>query len=235
MNRTLSSGLIVLALAFAGTPAAATIPGNIEERAREGLLHVCIDGEPGDPGYIVCNAQEGDDQSVYTGAECAAVGLHPVCAIDFVPKARIKAKLLLVADSVSRDADGVDQGAGTVVQLEFKVKGRKHLLVEVFDTDTLGNWNPINPEALVFNADIDFTNDTETAYQFANDNLTDLGAALRDLADAGLKPDLSGTVPVLTDIVRQDRKLESDRADPGDPVGSASRWKVVIEFVRVRP
>ena len=40
---------------------------------------------------------------------------------------------------------------------------------------------------------------------------------------------------MLTDIVRQDKKLESDRADPGDPIGSASRWKVVIEFVRVRP
>jgi len=235
MNRILSFGLIGLALSFAGSPTHASIPGNIDQRAREGLLHVCSDNEPTDPGYIICSAQEGDSQSPYTGAECAAAGLLPICELDFVPKARIKAKLLLIADDVTRDNNDNDQGPGTVIQLELKLKGGKHLLVDVFGTDTIGNWNAIDPEALVFNADIEFTNDSETAYQFANDNLSDLGAAIRDLADAALKADLSNTVPVLTDIFRQAKKLESDRADPGDPIASASRWKVVIEFVRVRP
>ena len=235
MNRILSYGLIGLALSFASSPALASIPGNIDQRAREGLLHVCVDNEPGDPGYIICDAQEGDSQSSYTGAECAAAGLLPICELDFVPKARAKAKLLLIADDVTRDNNDNDQGPGTVVKLELKLKGGKFTLVEVFATDTIGNWNAIDPEALVFNADIEFTNATETAYQFANDNLTDLGIAIRDLADEALKADLSGTVPVLTDIVRQEKKGESDRANPGDPIGSASRWKVVIEFVRVRP
>jgi hypothetical protein len=235
MNRILSRGLLGLSLALAGTPTAATIPGNIEQRAREGLLHVCVDGEPGDDGYIVCDEQVGDSQSEYTGGECAAAGLAAICSIDFVPKARVKAKLLLVADSIKLDSNGVDQGAGAVIQLEFKLKGEKHLLVEVFDTTTLGNWNAIDPEALVFNAGIEFTNEGETAYQFANDNLTDLGITLREMANAALEADLTGTVPVLTDIVRQENKLESDHADPGDPIGSASRWKAVIEFVRVRP
>jgi len=235
MNRILSYGLIGLALSFAGSSALASIPGNMDQRAREGLLHVCADNEPTDPGYIVCNAQEGDSQSPYTGAECAAAGLLPICELDFVPKARIKAKLLLIADDVTRDNNDNDQGPGTVVHLELKLKGGKVTLIEVFATDTIGNWNAIDPEALVFNADIAFTNDTETAYQFANDNLTDLGIAIRDLADAALKADLAGTVPVLTDIFRQSGKGESDRANPGDPIGSASRWKAVIEFVRVRP
>ena len=233
MSRILPHSLLGLALSCVALPAAATIPGNIDQRAREGLLHVCEDVEPSDTGYILCDAQEGDAQSAYTGAECAAAGLSPVCELDFVPKARLKGKLMLIADDITRDENDGDAGAGAVIHLELKAKGAKELFVEVFDTTTLGNWNAIDPEALVFAADIEFTNDSETAYQFANGNLTDLGNAILDFADQALKADLTDTVPVLTDIVRTPKK-ESERADPSDPIASASRWKVVIEFVRVR-
>ena len=79
-------------------PALASIPGNIEERAREGLLHVCIDKEPADTDYIVCVAQEDDTQSPYTGTECTAAGLPAACTIDFIPKVKISGRLLLVND-----------------------------------------------------------------------------------------------------------------------------------------
>ncbi len=234
MSRIIPHCVLGLFFAAVALPAGATIPGNIDQRAREGLLHVCSDVEPEDLNYIVCDAQEGNDQSPYTGTECTAAGLLPVCELDFVPKARLKGKLLLIADDITRDENDNDAGAGAVIQIEVKAKKKKETFIEVFDTTTLGNWNAIDPESLVFAADIEFTNDSETAYQFANDNLTDLGLAIRDFADEVLKADLTGTVPVLTDIVRTP-KNESARADPSDPLASASRWKVVIEFVRVRP
>ena len=46
MNRILTYGLISLVLSVAGSPAIASIPGNMDQRAREGLLHVCADNEP---------------------------------------------------------------------------------------------------------------------------------------------------------------------------------------------
>ena len=218
----IASGLVAL-------PALASIPGNLEERAVSGLLHVCVDTEPGASKYVICNeTEEIDDQPVYTGSECAAVGLPAQCEIDFVPKARIRAELLLTFDDTALDAFGNPDGVGSVVELVFKLKGKKQLLVEVFSTDTIGNWNPAS-EPIDF---IDFTNADRSAFQFANGNLTALGDALRELADAAFKADLSGTVPVLTDIVRRE-KLESDRSD--DELASATRWRVVIEFARVRP
>ena len=57
--------------------AGASIPGNIEQRTRESLLHVCTDTEPDDvDDYIVCSEQVGGDpQEEYTGSECVTAGL----------------------------------------------------------------------------------------------------------------------------------------------------------------
>jgi len=217
----LTSGLVAL-------PALATIPGNIEDRALDGLLHVCVDGEPGDPGHIVCDEIEGDDPPVHTGSECAAAGFKAQCEIDFVPKARIRGELLLTFDDTATDAFGEPDGVGSVVQLVFKLKGEKQLLSEVFATDTIGNWNPADEPI----DSIEFTNADRSAFQFANGNLTALGDELRELADAAFKADLTGTVPVLTNIVRAP-KLESIHDD--DELASATRWRVVIEFARTRP
>ena len=112
-----------------------------------------------------------------------------------------------------------------MVQLVFKLKGEKQLLSEVFATDTIGNWNPAD-EPIDF---IEFTNADRSAFQFANGNLTALGDELRELADAAFKADLTGTVPVLTNIVRAP-KLESIHDD--DELASATRWRVSN---RVRP
>jgi hypothetical protein len=223
-------GVLLLTSEFANFPALATIPGNLEERAVDGLLHVCIDNEPGDPKYIVCDETEQvEDQPVYTGSECAAAGLTASCTIDFVPKARVHGELLLTVDDTTLDAFGDPAGPGSVVELVFKLKGEKQLLVEVLATDTIGNWNPADEPI----DSIEFTNADRSAFPFANGNLSALGDELRELADAAFKADLTGTVPVLTDIYRLEGKLESDHSE--DELASATRWRVVIEFARVRP
>lgn len=228
MNVLARIGVSLLTSGLVALPAFATIPGNIEDRAVDGLLHVCVDREPGHPGYIVCHEIVGDDPPAYTGSECGFTKPGAHCTIDFVPKARIRAELLLTFDDTATDAFGDPDGVGSVVQLVFKLKGKKQLLSEVLATDTIGNWNPAD-EPIEF---IEFTNADRSAFQFANGNLTALGDELRELADAAFKADLTGTVPVLTDIVRAP-KLESDHSD--DELASATRWRVVIEFARTRP
>ena len=94
-----------LALAFAGlaaAPAFASIPVDLEERSRAGLLHVCVDVEPTAPSYIVCDEQDGVTTE-YTGSECTAAGLPASCRVDFVGKLRLKGKLLLIQDDQAKN------------------------------------------------------------------------------------------------------------------------------------
>ena len=105
--------------------AGASIPGNIEQRTRESLLHVCTDTEPDDvDDYIVCSEQVGGDpQEEYTGSECVTAGLPASCVPDFIPKVKLKATLLLVQDEDAENSSGGSiEATGLVLQLK---KGKK--------------------------------------------------------------------------------------------------------------
>jgi len=216
--------------------AGASIPGNIDQRAREGLLHVCTDTEPDDvDDYIVCSEQVGGDpQEAYTGSECVTAGLPATCVLDFIPKVKLKATLLLIKDEVAEDGSGGSiEASGLVLQLK---KGKKKAtLIELFDGATLGNWN-FFPEDFLVNAPVvEFTNVDQTAYQFANGTLFELGLDVRDIAAGWFpKADLSGAVAVLTAIALDPKSAPLDH-DGGDLLASAATFKIEIQFVRARP
>ncbi len=240
-NRAFLPAGLALTL-LAATPGAATIPGNIEQRAYAGLLHVCEDEEPGDDGYFVCDEQPGgDDQAPYTGSECVAQSLPPVCVIDFIPKVRIKGRVTIVNDDAAFDSFGASREASALV-IELKAGKRKATLVEIFDFTAIGNWNPFGEvEFNVADPDdlsIEFTNGAGTAFQFANGNLFEVGLELRALATQWFPKaaaDLAGAVAVLTGLEPDSKRDPLVHDDSADTLASAATFKVVIEFARARP
>lgn len=230
------SALLALAasLTFA-TATHASIPGNIEQRARAGLKHVCVDGEFGDDGYIACVAQEGGDPSgVYTGSECVAAGLAAACVIDLIPRPILQGRLFLFADDDAEDNFGGFQiSAGFV--LELKIKGKWRALVELFDGTRIGNWNEFD-EFFVTNVSggIEFSNGAGV-FQFANLNLTDLGLEIRDLATgAWPKLDLTDAVPILLAVTRDGEPAPNDSSF-GDLLASGASFELTLGFARVKP
>ena len=72
------------------------------------------------------------------------------------------------------------------------------------------------------------------SFQFADGNLGPLAVEVLALADAHFQGvDLTGAVPVITDIAPSSDKLMSDHS--GDELGSTSVRRVMIEFARLRP
>jgi len=206
------------------------------EKAREGLVHVCLDREPGNPGYIVCNEQVDpfNPESPYTGSECAAVGLAPVCRIDFIPQARVPGRLALFGDELPLDGDGNSNGiaqSGLTIELIFELQ--RTTFVELFETTKIGNWNPFFESGLASGDVFEFTLGP-SIFQFSNGNLTELGLAIRDRAqEFYTNLDLSDAVPVLIDVISDWNKVPVDGSLTG--LGSASYFRVQIRFARVRP
>ena len=222
------AGVALCSLAGA---AHASIPGNLEERSNNGLRHVCIDNEPGDTDYIVCEAQAAEFQVPYTGEECAAEGLPPVCVLDFVPGVRVKATVTIILDDDAKDGGDNDVGEQTGLELVLKVKKKKYRLYDLFTGSKLGNWNSIGIEDGLLDGGIVYTNFGMTAFQFANGNLTDLGDKIVEIVDAAYETkDLSETRPLTVFMER----IENVDARGEDPTASAADWKVILEFVRVR-
>jgi hypothetical protein len=236
-NRAFRLAGLALA-ALVPTAASATIPGNIEQVARSGLLHVCVDEEPGADDYIVCDEQPGgDDTAAYTGSECVAQGLPPACVIDFLPKVRLKGRLLLINDDTAYDVFANQIEAAGIV-LEVKAGKRRATLVEIFNQTAIGNWNQFQESFFAGPADdplaIEFQNDTGTAFQIVYTNLFEVGNELRDLATQWFpNEDFSQAIAVLTAI--QEDKKGGRLVHDGDTLASAASFKVVIEFARVRP
>ena len=226
-----AAGLATLSLAV---PTLASIPGNLDQRSREGLQHVCVDEEPGDADYVACQLQEGGFvDAPYTGEECTAAGLEPVCELDFVPKVRLKGTVTIAYDDTPRSGTNAAVTEQTAIVLDLKVKKKKVRLIELFEGSKIGNWNTIGIETGLLTGGIVFTNPSETAFQFANDNLTDLGDRIVALAqEAFPKADVSSALPVVTRLERIEKKnLDASGADP---TATSTVWKLVLEFVRVR-
>ena len=245
--RPIRIALAACSVAALAAPALASIPGNMEERAREGLLHVCVDTEPGHDEYVVCSAQVFDAseplQQPYTAEECDAAGI-PVdpadldpCAIDFIPKVKITGRLLLVHDEFAFDGGGEFSQSEAAIVLELKKGGKKASFVELFDGTKIGNWNGFGESLLPSGGGIDYTNEPDNnIFQFSNDNLTDLGLEIRELAAGWFpKADLSGAVAVLTLIQRDPKRPPLDHSAVDDTLASAATFKIVIQFARVRP
>jgi len=230
--RTAFAAVVALGLPVA---ALATIPGNLEQEAYQNLQHVCTDTEPDDvDDYIPCVEQVAGDDSEYTGSECVAAGLPAACVLDFIPKVKLKATLLLVQDDTAEDGGGGSIQASGLV-LELKKGKKKATLIELFDGATLGNWNGFDEFFLVNAPVINFTNTEQTAYQFANGTLFELGLEVRDIAaDWFRKADLSEAVAVLTAIELDPKRAPLDH-DDADLLASGATFKIEIQFVRTRP
>ena len=228
--------LAAAAVLAAAAPGTASIPVDLEERSREGLQHVCRDREPGDDDYVVCSEQVGVLDGEYTAAECVLAGLPPACTLDFIPKVRLKGELMLIQDDQARDFSGTPRVEAALI-LDLKARGRKQTFVEVFDGAEIGHWNAFAETFLDDAAtSIQFTNAEASAFNFASENLADLGDALRTFAHQSfVEADLAGAVAVLTSVKRQKPKTNLVHDDPADPLASAARFRVVVEFVRLRP
>ena len=115
----LLAGLGVLALA---APALASIPGNLDQRSREGLQHVCVDAEPGDGDYVQCQVQIGGFvDAPYTAEEWPPAGLEAVCELDFVPKVRLKGTVTIIYDDTPRSGANVAVTEETALILDLKI------------------------------------------------------------------------------------------------------------------
>ncbi len=220
--------------ALAGVAAWASIPGNVDPRSFEGLLHVCVDEEPGHPQYIVCDDQAGGfPDAPYTGAECTAAGLPAACEIDFIPGAKANGLLTLIADDTP-----FPENPRTTILYRFRAGGAPHLVADTFDTDSLGNWNALNidgGEIAVF-GNISTQDTSVTEFQFMDGNLSDLGdeiTAIVDAAEPGI--DLSGAVPVFIEATHRPDKLESDQSAFDQPLASLARHRMKVRFARLRP
>jgi hypothetical protein len=155
--------------------------------------------------------------------------------IDFVPKVRLKGRVLLVNDDAAFDSMGVSREA-TAIVLDVKAGKRKAKLVEIFDQTKIGNWNGFAELFLPSDGGIEFVNDDGTAFQFANLNLLEVGFELRVLAQQWFpNVDLRQAVAVLTSIERDPKQDPVAHEDGSDTLASAASFKVVIEFARVRP
>jgi hypothetical protein len=224
-------------LAFLAVPGRASVPGNIPDLSYAGLVHVCEDVEPDDDDYIRCEEHEAADPfQPYTGSECVTAGLPATCVTDFIPKVRIKGTVQLVHDDAALDPGGnpVVQGQ-TALILDVKKGAKKRTFIELFAEAKLGNWNSFGGEAfIVGTGGITFTTDGE--FQFANQNLTDLGLEIRDQAALWFpKADLSTAVPVITSIARDTKKPVLDEDAFEEKLASAVTLKVEIEFARAIP
>ncbi len=214
-----------------GVAAWASIPGATPGKNAEGLLHACVDHEPGHPEYIVCDDQIGGQRDApYTGAECTAAGLPPVCVIDFVDGARARGLLTLVSDETAT-------GARATATFRFRAGGVRHILADTFADDVLGNWNGITSilgEAAVFEQ-VPF----EVApheYQYMTGNLGPMADEITAIVDAARPAvDLSGAVPVFVDMVPNPDSLESDQSGFDEPLASVGRHRIELHFARLRP
>ena len=229
MFRTISTLLAATAFVLASPTAWASIPGNVEERSFEGLLHVCTDSEPGDADYVVCDDQEfGDPEAPYTGSECTAAGLPPVCAIDFLPGVAITGKLTLIAD---------DDGPRTGILFEFGLAGQRFVVADLFDTDELGNWNPLSDDGgeVVVQGNISVRDGSPTEFQFSSGNLTPLADKTRALIEEARGIDLEGTVPVFVGTTVKENAPSANGFDFDDPTATSGVHIVTLRFARVRP
>jgi hypothetical protein len=242
MNRTpLPLALAALAIAAIATPAPsrASVPGNEDQLARFGLQHVCVDLEPDDEGYVQCNEQEGGDPTgFYTGSECVTAGLPPTCVVDYVPKTELKAKLFMIEDEDAQTNEGGSQSAAGIV-VEIKIKGKKHVLVELFAGEfggtQIGNWNDLTEDLLTDSAvNVDFSSPTN--FQYANQSLEDVGLAIRDLAHAAWPTrGLDTAIPVFLGFDRGAEDEIVDRSEFGDLLASGAPFELTIGFARLRP
>jgi hypothetical protein len=224
--------------AFAGATAAyASIPTDLPERTRSGIVHVCRDREPGQPDYVQCSehVDDVDPTSEYTAAECTAAGLPAECTIDFLPKVKVTGTMLLVNDDFAED-EASDFITATAVVLDVKAKKARARILDVFQTDELGHWNSFDETFLVDPATaIAFSDADRTAFNFASDNLAEVGEALRQLAIAGYPTvDFTNTVAMITSVKRSKPKKNVDH-DGVDPLASAAQFKIVIQFARLLP
>lgn len=234
---TARASILGLLAALATAPALASIPDDLEGRTRAGILHVCRDREPGQPDYVECDAHvdAGDPTTEYTGEECAAAGLPAVCTIDFVPKVKVTGTMLLVNDDVAENEEN-DFITATAIVLDVKAKNRRARLLEVIDGAAIGHWNDFDETFLVDRTtNIAFSDADRTAFNFASDNLEALGEALRELAlQAYPDANLTNTVAMITSVKRSQPKKNIDH-DGLDPLASAARFKIVIQFARILP
>lgn len=221
---------------FAGSPTRASIPGNLEERSNDGLLHVCRDVEPGQVGYVVCDEQDFSQfGNPYTASECTAAGLPAVCKIDLIPNVKLSGRLTLIDDDQPLDGDSNSVTEQSTLILELTVSGVKRTLIESFEGTKIGNWNVFDEFFLADTTqEITYTNSAQDALQFSNGNLVELGLAIRGLAQGAFPAaDLSGAVAVLTSVARDATKPPTDAS--GDALGSAGYFRVLVRFARVRP
>ena len=231
----------LLAATFAFTalalPGRASVPGNIQDLSYAGLVHVCEDNEPDDgpEDYIECLVHEADDPfQPYTAVECTNAGLPAVCVTDFIPKVRLKGTVTLAFDDAALDGFGTPSDE-TVLILELKKGAKKRTFIELFEGSKIGNWNAFGVETFLTGAGgIDF--ETNGEFQFANQNLTDLGLEIRDQAALWFpKADLSTAVPVITSIARDTKEDPIDEDDVAQKLASAAFLKIEIEFARTIP
>ncbi len=230
----LSPALLAGALVALAMNVGASIPGNVDERSYEGLLHVCVDKEPGHQDYIVCDEQVGGFiDAPYTGSECAAEGLPAVCTIDFIPRAKAVGPLTLIADDPI-PASG--ENPRTTILFKFRAGGVRHLVSDTFDTDKLGNWNSLGIDGgeIVALGNISTQDTSETEFQYAQGNLTDFADEVLRIVDAA-KPqvDLSNAVAVFTEAEHRPDRLESNHQF--DDLATVGKHQLRIEFARVRP
>jgi hypothetical protein len=230
---------VPFALAALAVPGRASVPGNIPDLSYAGLLHVCEDNEPDDgpTDYIPCDEHEADDPTQpYTGSECVTAGLPAVCVTDFVPKVRLKGTLTLAFDDAALDGSSTPHIQGeTVLILELKKGAKKRTFIELYDGSKIGNWNPLGVETFLTGVGgIDF--ETNGEFQFANQNLTDLGLEIRDQAALWFpNADLSTALPVITSIARNTKKDPIDEDEFEQKLASAAFFKVTLEFARALP
>jgi len=232
----LATGTCALAL-LASSPARASVPGNLEERSDDVLLHVCRDVEPGNVNYLVCEDRD-PFSGHFTGSECPSIGLPASCVIDMIPFVRLTGRMALIEDDhpLDANADPVSTPHTTLI-LDLTFDWKTITLIESIDGTKVGNWNPFDESFLADpNQTVVFTNDAQDAFQFSSGTLFELGQRIRDTAQ-GFFPerDLSDTIPILINIVRDPQRGPVDASAPDDHLGSAAYFRVVVRFARVQP
>ena len=177
---------------------------------------MCRDREPGQPDYVQCVAHEdaGDPEPRRTPAPSAPPRACPAeCTIDFLPKVKVTATMLLVNDDVAQDeAARLHHRDGDRARREGQGARRARIL-DVFDGDEIGHWNGFDETFLVDPQQTrsQFSDAEKTAFNFASDNLSPIGEAVLALAQAAYPTvDFANTVAMLTSVKRSKPKKNVD-------------------------
>jgi hypothetical protein len=246
-NRRLLAALGSIALVAAASPARAGFPGDLSagEIQRSVLKYVCANAPA-----TTCVVDSGSGEFT-PETTCPAATPTPLCVVDFIPNAEIRALLTVIADD--RTPAATDFGdVRTTVLLEFKIGDDSYAIADAYNPQSaIGEWFNVPTERDIYRFDF-------AGGALLGGSLKPLGDKLLQIGQARLGVPSTKVTPVMTEglvatstaagsatpngtpkpqeletnqsCVPADTDASCAAAQAGQPLASIARYRVTIKF-----